>query len=79
MPERLGDIYSGPRFMPQRARTYYSQAFNWALEAGDRQNVRQLERKITDLEKKIRLKMENAGFRARLQRRGAGQSEPGTR
>ena len=67
--ERLGDIYSGPRFMPQRARTYYYQALNWAIEAGDRQSVRQLERKIAQLERKIRLKMENPRFRSRIQGR----------
>jgi len=67
--ERLGDIYSGPRFMPQRARTYYYQALNWAIEAGDRQSVRQLERKIAQLERKIRLKMENPRFRSQIQGR----------
>ncbi len=75
--ERLGDIYSGPRFMPQRARAYYYQALRWALQAGDRQNVRQLERKIADLERKIRLKMENPRFRSRIQTGRPEASRPG--
>lgn len=74
--ERLGDIYSGPHFMPQRARNHYYQALNWAIEAGQRQTIRRLEKKIGDLEQKIRLKMENPQFRSRVQPSTTSQPVP---
>jgi len=67
--ERLGDIYAEHRFGPRKAKLYYYEALNWAVKDSSTKDIRRVEKKINDLERKIRLKMENPLFRARMRDR----------
>jgi O-antigen ligase len=64
--ERLGDIYAFHQFKPKQARQMYADARQVAVKLQNRQKIRQMENKALELERKIRLKLENPRFRLEM-------------